>query len=63
MKNIESIYGHKFSDEFVTISISHNFFPKSKKGNGIWTFINVQINVQKWKPKTSFEKDPFFKGF
>jgi hypothetical protein len=35
------IYGHEFVDIFVTISLSHNFFPKSKKGNEIWTFLTL----------------------
>jgi hypothetical protein len=33
------------------------FFPKSKKENGFWTFINVQKqDMEKSLGKTSFEK-------
>jgi len=58
-----SIYGDKFSDVFATISLSHNLFSKSKKGNEFWTFIQTFINVQKRKPKKSLEKEVFFEGF
>ena len=53
------IYGREFVDIFVTISLSHNFFPKSKKGIENWTF----INVQKRKSEKSLEKGVFFRGF
>jgi hypothetical protein len=41
---------------FSPIFLSNKKNPKSKKGNEIWTF----INVQKRKPKKSFKNDPFF---
>ena len=43
---------------YSSIFLSHKKKLKSKKGNEIWTF----INVQKRKSEKSFENDPFFKG-
>ena len=39
-----------------SLFLSNKKKPKSKKGNEIWTF----INVQKRKPEKSFENDLFF---
>ena len=33
---------------FIPIFISNNFFPKSQKGNGFWTFLKMSKNE---KPK------------
>ena len=49
---------NKNNSIYSSIFLSHKKKLKSKKGNGKWTF----INVQKRKSEKSFENDPFFKG-
>ena len=51
-----TIHRVKKNGILLSLLLSNKKFPKSKKGNGFWTF----INVQKRKPEKSFENDPFF---
>ena len=59
VRNIKIIYHNKNNSIYSSIFLSNKKKLKSKKGNGNWTF----INVQKRKPKKSFEKGVFFQGF
>jgi len=53
-----TIYHNKKDTIYSLIFLSNKKIPKSKKGNEIWTF----INVQKRKPEKSFENASLFQG-
>jgi hypothetical protein len=57
----QSIYGLKNIDYFRPLSISNKYFPKSKKGNGFWTFINVQEMSKIENPKIVLKKGSFLR--
>jgi hypothetical protein len=51
------INANKLSLDILVVFFSNNFFPKSKKGNGFWTFINVHFRIS----EKSLEKDPLYR--
>jgi len=46
--SVVTIYHHKNSSWNSWYFLSNNFFPKSQKGNGFWTFLKMSIF---WKPR------------
>ena len=45
---VVTIYRHKNSRIKTWYFLNNNFFPKSQKENGFWTFLKMSIF---WKPK------------
>ena len=55
-----SIYANKISHYFKTQSISHKFFPKSKKENQFWTFLDFSEMSKNGNPKKVLKNTLFF---
>ncbi len=43
-----TIHRNKKTWKYLMLFLNNNFFPKSQKGNEIWTFLKMSRN---WKPK------------
>jgi len=44
ISSVVTIYRHKNMQIYSTLFLSNDFFPKSKKGNEIWTFLRMSKN-------------------